>query len=577
MAIKGKKEKVVKKTWWRILSLITLMAVVVGCTTPAAPAANQEATSSEAAEPALIELDTEATVQSGDWMMVAPEENPKRGGTVTTAWGMAPTHFDMHQGGGCAGCAMMYNGLIMWNVADGYHTIVPALATEWTISDDQTVYTFTLREGVTFQDGTEFNAEDVVATFNRIIDPPSNLSISGIREQLAMVTSVTAVDDLTVEFTLAQVTPFFLEVLAGDSMVIYSSEELEANDNDLRGVTVPTGTGPFKFVEYIQGEKLVLEANPDYWNPELPYVERVEMLHVPAWPDRGTAVLTGQADFTFNGSVDTWLEAQNRPEMVTAQAPCLNSHMVAINNEHPPFDNPLVRRAIHLAVDRQAIIDAFTPVWEPAFVSRWLPVASPWATPYDEVLQMPGYRSDKTEDIETARQLLAEAGYPDGFETTFTAWTEASSSEVAVPAFAELLRSALNITGDIEVVERPRTNDVLSSGDFDLFKADIYASPVLDPYPLWNLTLRTGASQNWSKYSNPDFDALLDELALEVDPTARQELVNQGLDMLDENPPFFLIGFCAHSVIANQAVKGLSLENRAWSKYDRFETVWLDR
>lgn len=566
-----------KQMWWKALLLVTLVAVITGCTS-AAPAATDQTAAPTATVPAVIELDTEAAPMGADWVMKAPEENPKRGGTVTTAWGMAPTHFDLHQGGGCAGCGMIYNGLIMWNVADGYHTIVPALATEWSVSEDHLVYTFKLREGVTFQDGSEFNADDVVATFERIINPPDNLSISGIREQLAMVTSVMAPDPLTVEFTLAQPTPFFLEVLAGDSMIVYSAEELEANNFDLRGVTVPTGTGPFKFVEYVQGEKLVLEANTEYWNSELPYVDRIEMLHVPAWPDRGTAVLTGQADFTFNGSVDTWQEAQSRPEMVTAQAPCLNSHMIAINNEHPPFDDPLVRRAIHLAIDRQAIIDAFTPVWEPAFVSRWLPAASPWATPQEEVLQLPGYRPDKTEDIETARQLLAEAGYPDGFETTFTAWTEASSSEVAVPAFAELMRTALNITGEIKVVERPRTNDVLSSGDFDLFKADIYASPVLDPYPLWNLYLHTGASQNWSKYSNPDFDALLDnELALETDPEARQEIINRGLDMLDENPPFFLIGFCAHSVIANQAVKGLSITDRAWSKFDRFETVWLDR
>jgi peptide/nickel transport system substrate-binding protein len=510
-------------------------------------------------------------------MMAAPEENPKKGGTLTTAWGMSPTHFDIYQGGGCAGCAMMYNGLIMWNVADGYHTIVPALATEWTMSDDGTVYTFKLREGVKFQDGSDFNADDVLATFNRVLNPPSNVSIGGAKEQLSMVTSIEAPDDMTVVFTLAQATPYFLEVLAGDGMVVYSAEELEANNQDLRGVTVPTGTGPFKFVEYIQGEKLVLEKNPDYWNTNLPYVDRVEMLNVPAWADRGTAVLTGQADFTFNGSYDTWIEAQSRPEMVTAHAPCLNSHMVAVNNEKAPLDNPLVRRAIHLAVDRQAIIDAFTPVWEPAFVSRWLPAASPWATPQDEMLQMPGYRPDKTEDIATARDLLAQAGFPDGFKTSFTAWTEASSSEVAVPAFAETLRTALNITGDVVVVERARTNDVLSSGDFDMFKADIYASPVLDPYPLWNQYIRTGASQNFSKYSNPDFDKLLDELAVTLDPTARQEVINRGMDMLDENPPFILLGFCAHSVIANQAVKGLDITNRAWSKFDRFETAWLDR
>lgn len=565
-----------KKLWWKSLLVTLLVAIVAGCSTPPAASPSGSAAPAPTAPP-VIELDTDAVTMGADWMMVAPEENPKRGGTITTAWGMSPTHFDMHQGGGCAGCAMMYNGLIMWNVADGYHTIVPALATEWSVSEDQTVYTFTLREGVSFQDGTPFSAEDVIATFNRIINPPSNLSISGIREQLSMVSSITAVDDSTVEFTLSQPTPFFLEVLAGDSMVIYSSEELEANDFDLRGVTVPTGTGPFKFVEYIQGEKLTLEANTEYWNENLPYVDGVQLLHVPAWPDRGTAVLTGQADITFNGSYDTWLEAQSRPELVTAQAPCLNSHMFAINNTVPPFDDPLVRRAIHLAIDRQAVIDAFTPVWEPAFVTRWLPSASPWATPQEELLQMPGYRPDKTEDIETARQLLAEAGYPDGFETTFTAWTEASSSEVAVPAFAELLRTALNITGDIQVVERPRTTDILTTGDFNIFKADIYASPVLDPYPLWSLYLRTDASQNFSRYSNPDFDALLDELAVTTDPAARQDVINRGLDMLDENPPFILIGFCAHSVIAHESVKGLDITNRAWSKFDRFETAWLDR
>jgi peptide/nickel transport system substrate-binding protein len=554
---------------------VALVAIAAGCapTAPAAPGAAAPA----ATVPPVIELDTDTVTMGADYMMVAAEENPTRGGMLTTAWGMAPTHFDVHQGGGCAGCAMMYNGLIMWNVADGYSTIVPALATEWAASEDGLTYTFTLREGVTYSDGTPFDSADVVATFNRIISPPDNLSISGIREQLAMVESVTAVDATTVEFTLSRPTAFFLEVLAGDGMIIYSAEELEANSFDLRGVTVPAGTGPFRFVEYIQGERLVLEANPDYWNENLPYVDGVTMLHVPAWPDRGTAVLTGQADMTFNGSVDTWLEAQNRPELVTAQAPCLNSHMFAINNEQPPFDNPLVRRAIHLAIDRQAVIDAFTPVWEPAFVTRWLPSASPWATPQEEVLTLPGYRSDKTEDIETARQLLAEAGYPDGFETTFTAWTEASSSEVAVPAFAELLRTALNITGDIEVVERPRTTDILTGGEFSIFKADTYASPVLDPFPLWNLYLRTGASQNWSRYSNPDFDALLDELAITTDPAARQEVINRGLDILDENPPFILIGFCAHSVIASQAVKGIDITDRAWSKFDRFETVWLDR
>ena len=131
--------------------------------------------------------------------------------------------------------------------------------------------------------------------------------------------------------------------------------------------------------------------------------------------------------------------------------------------------------------------------------------------------------------------------------------------------------------GTMQVTVTRHGDGSWTTGGFNSFKADIYASPVLDPFPLWNLYLRTGASQNFSKYSNPDFDALLDELAVVTDPVERQEVINRGLDMLDENPPFVLIGFCAHSVIASKDVKGLDLLNRAWSKWDRFETVWLDR
>ena len=559
-----------KRLLWRNVLLISLvMALLAGCAGGPALAPVEA--------PAPIEQEVNTAAPATGELMKAPEASPKRGGFLKTAWGMNPTHFDLHQGGGCAGCNMMYDGLIMWNIVDGYRSIIPALAETWTLSDDQLSYTFTLREGVAFHDGTPFDADDVVATFNRIINPPANLSIAGIKEQLSMVASVSATDAQTVVFALKQPTSYFLEIMAGDDAIIYSAEELAANDNDLRELTVPTGTGPFRFVENIRGEKLTMEANPDYWNPELPYVDGIEMIHVAAWVDRGTAVLTGQADISWNVSVDTWEEGSTREELSTARAACLNSHMVAINNTKPPFDNPLVRRAIHLAVDRQALIDAFAPVWEPAFVTRWLPSASPFATPQEELLTMPGYRPDKTEDIAEAKRLMAEAGYPDGFETTFTAWTEASSSEVAVPAFAELLRTSLGIEGTIEVIERARTADVLSSGEFDLFKADTYASPILDPYPLWNTYLRTGASQNWSKYANPDFDALLDQLAAETDAAGRQTLVNQGLDLLDENPPFFLIGFCAHSAMWQDYVKGLSADQRLFSKWGRFETVWLDK
>lgn len=556
-------------------TLIALFSVVLAAC--AAPQPAQDAPPPTAAPAEAPEVVIDMSAPDPDYLMQAPEDSPKQGGILRTAWGANPTHFDIHQGGGCAGCSMIYDGLLMWDITNGYSSFVPALATAWDVSEDATQYTFHLREGVSFHDGTAFNADDVVATFSRIIDPPDNISIGGLREELEMVESVAAEDDMTVLFTLKRPTPFFLQILAGDNAVVYSDEELAANDQDLRGVTTPTGTGPFKFVEFIPGEKIVLEANADYWNPNLPYVDGIELLNVGAWADRGTAVLTGQADMSFNVSVDTWEEGSTRDDLGTARAPCLNSHMIAINNEVEPYNDPNVRRAIHLAVNRQQLIDTFAPVWEPAFVTRWLPLASPYATPQEELLTMPGYRPDKTEDIEEAKRLLAEAGYPDGFEASYTAWTEAASSEVAVPAFAELLRTSVGIEGTIKVVERALTTEVLRTGDFEMFKADIYATSILDPYPFWSSHLKTGGSQNWSRYSNPDFDAIVDQLATEIDPEQRQALVDQALDLLDENPPFFLIGFCAHSPMWSLDVKGLNLEARQWSKWGRFETVWLDR
>ncbi len=329
-----------KRSYWLLLNLLLLMAVVAGCAAPAAAPVAEPAAAGEAGGVIEREVVIDTAPKEEGWFMTAPEENPKQGGVLKTAWGANPTHFDIHQGGGCAGCGMVYDGLVMWNLMDGYGSIVPALATTWEVSEDQTVYTFNLREGVTFHDGEPFTSADVVATFNRIINPPDNISIGGLREELEMVQEVTAPDDSTVVFTLKRPTPFFMEILAGDSSIVYSKKTLEENDFDLRGVTVAPGTGPFKFVEFLPGEKIVLEANADYWNPNLPYVDGIELLHVAAWADRGTAVLTGQADFSFNVSVDTWTEGATRDDLGTARAPCLNSHMVAINNTNPPLDDP---------------------------------------------------------------------------------------------------------------------------------------------------------------------------------------------------------------------------------------------
>ena len=506
----------------------------------------------------------------------APEPAPKRGGIVRTAWGATTAHYDLHQGASAAVLANVYDLLVMRNLADGLRTIIPGLATSWEVSDDGLTYTFKIREGVTFHDGEPLTADDVSASFNRIVFPPEGM-VSVYRSELGPVESITALDPTTVEFALSSPWPILLEVLSNPALVIYSQKSLEANNQDLRREIAP-GTGPFVVTEALPGEKFVLEPNESYWNPELPYIDGIEMLHVPVWTDRGTAVLTGQANLSFNVSPQTWDEGATRDDIGTARLPCLNSHTAIINNENEPFNDPRVRRAIHLAVSKQNLIAAISATQEPVFLTAWMPVVAPYAPTEDELLTRPGYRPEKDEDIAEAKRLLAEAGYPDGFgPIDLVTASDPQHSGINGPAVQEELRRSLGIESEIRLVERGLLSELYQSGDFDIIVEGAFTSNLVDPTLLWNANLRTGASTNWSRYSNEEFDAILDQINAESDEAVRQELFDQGVAILDADPPFLLIGFCAHSAMWHNSVKGLALEDRLFSQFGRFETVWLDQ
>ncbi|MDQ3657291.1 MAG: ABC transporter substrate-binding protein, partial [Chloroflexota bacterium] len=506
----------------------------------------------------------------------APEPDPQRGGVVRTAWGATTAHYDLHQGASSAVLANVYDLLVMKNLADGLRTIIPGLATSWEIADDGLTYTFTLREGVTFHDGEPFTADDVVATFSRILFPPEGM-VSVYRSELGPVESVTALDPTTVEFVLSSPWPVFLEVLTNPALVIYSQKSLEENNQDLRRDIAP-GTGPFVVTEALAGEKFVFARNEAYWNPELPYIDGIEMLHVPVWTDRGTAVLTGQANLSFNVSPETWEEGATREDIGTARLPCLNSHTAIINNEHEPFNDPRVRRAIHLAVSKQNLIAAISATQEPVFLTTWMPVVAPYAPTAEELATRPGYRPEKEEDIAEAKRLMAEAGYPDGFgPVDLVTASDPQHSGINGPAVQEELRRSLGIESEIRLVERGLLSELYQSGDFDIIVEGAFTSNLVDPTLLWNANLRTGASTNWSRYANEEFDAILDQIVAESDEAVRQELFDQGVAILDDDPPFLMIGFCAHSAMWHDSVKGLALEDRLFSQFGRFETVWLDQ
>ena len=542
---------------------------------PTAPPAAQAApTQAPAAPVAIVEP---AMMECKVGCLMSPDPNPKRGGEVKTAWGATTKHYDIHQGGAPHILTSFYNKLIGLDPTRGLAEITPELATSWDIASDGMSFTFKLREGVKFHDGSDFNADDVVATFDRIIFPEKYEGmISTSKSLFDAIDAVEKVDDFTVKFTLKEPRVWQFDLFSSTGAVVYPSDFLEANSNDLRTVIAP-GTGPFKFVKENKEEFWQFEANANYWNPELPYVDAVKMQHVPSWTDRGTAVLTGNADFSWNVSVDTWEEGSDRDNISNALLPSFGSLDVRWNNAKAPFDDIKVRRAIHLAMNRHDASAVYRE--EVQLVTRWMGKGAEGAMSDEDLFKLPGYRKDNSEDIAEAQRLLAEAGYPNGEGLrTFSLVSAAvpGHSEVLAPFFQNQLKTNLGIDIKISVVERALLVEEFKK-DFDFVQTGTSAAPIANPTPMWHLNWGTGGSQNHAKYSNAEFDAILKQLDAELDPAKREMLFRQAEDLLDANPPQYNYGFTAHSPMWNNVVKGLRLDERVAAEWGRFETVWLDR
>jgi ABC-type transport system substrate-binding protein len=548
---------------------------------PAAPAPTQAPAPTAAPAPTQPPAATATPIpsqaqqsQGADAGLLRPTDGtPKRGGTLNLAFGVTTAHYDIHQGGSASALTHLYNNLIRFNITDGLKTIVPDLAKSWQVAPDGLSYTFQLRSGVQFHDGTPFTADDVVATFSRIIKPPAGIAITS-NALFSQVASIEKTADMEVKFTLKKPQAFFLEVLSNTDMIIYPKKALDDNKQDLRKVLAP-GTGAFKYQDYKEAEKWTLVKNPNYWDKELPYLDTLVLQHVPNWPDRGTAVLTAQSDMTWNASRDTWSEGSSKNVQVN-KLPNFSGYFVIYNTSVKPFDDPRVRQAINLAVSRQDLIQAFiTQEW--INLTRWVPHGDEYATPQDTIGTLPGYRPDKTADRAKAKQLLSDAGFPNGIPNVdFLVGNVAAHTQIMAPAIQDQLKQYLGIEAKIRVQERSLLVEQEKSGTFTMV-LDVPGGSIPDFSPIANLYFRSGASANFGKFSNKQFDDLLAQSDAELDHTKRKALLDQMQDILDQDPPWLNIGYTFHLPMWQPYVKGISMDKHIFSQWSRVETAWLDK
>ena len=514
------------------------------------------------------------------FVLRAAQANPTRGGVVKTAWGATAANFDLHAGGPSWVMGIAYNSLIRKNPNDGLRSVIPSLAVDWEFDPQGLGWTFHLRDDVKWHDGTDFSAEDVKATFDRIINPPEGI-VMGPRSLFETVSSVEAIDPLTVRFTVSEPRSWMFDLFnhwgVGTHMNIYSKKSLEENDFDLRRVEIAPGTGPFILKEHLSAERWVWEANPDYWNPELPYVDGVTNLHVPSGEDRGTAVITGIADFTWNTGTSAWNEAKKRPNLGAARLANFGTIQTLWNPNKAPFNDVKVRRALFLSINRHDFSKVYAS-FAAVNPSRWMSPAGEGAVSFEELVTIPGYRVDNTEDIVEAKRLLAEAGYPNGDglpEFDLVSSAGPTALETIGPFIADQF-SQLGIKVKLRGVERSLVPEEFKK-DFDLVTNTSFHSPTVNHTPLWLIQWTTNASQNFSGYSNPAFDEVVAELNRAPTPAERASLFRKGEDLLDQDPPQIVHGFTDHLPVWQNYVKGINIELRSFTEWGRFETVWLDR
>ena len=519
-------------------------------------------------------------------MMASSDSEPKRGGVIRTAGPIEMAHFDLHQGAPAyTGITNVYNNLTYRNLGDGLRGVVPDLATGWEVSEDGLTYTFSLRENAKWHDGVGFTGADVIATFDRILNPPDGVNTASIKQSFEPVESVKLNDLYTVEFTLKRPTPWFVEVLGAAPHfgypVMYPKHFLDLHDQNVRE-DIPPGTGAFKYKDRVQGEYLEMEANLDYWNPALPYVDGIKAMHIPVWANRGAAVLTSVVDFTWNGNQETWKKAMAEPENFHGSNPPINGvSALWMNNEMKPFDDSRVRRALQCGLDKTYHREVAGAIALPNYQARWLSKANPYHMSDAEILKQPCWRTDeagRAADIKIAKDLLADAGYADGFHIEAIGNNTPAGGEVVGVAWLQQAEDILGITSEIKIIERGMEGEALVDGQWHVAFVTGTGSDVPDPTAQWNGIYRCGAEGNYYNYCNPEFDSqILDRLLVEFDPVVRAELFNKAMDMLDENPPGWIASGGSGLPMGHVGVKGIMIHDLGGYPWGRYETVWLER
>lgn len=415
--------------------------------------------------------------------------------------------------------------------------IHPGLATEWEVSPDGLVYTFKLREGVKFHDGTDFNADAVVFNFERWAngDEESFYYYGSMfggygDDEKHVIKEVKAVDPLTVQFTLKKPLTPFLKNLAMSPFGIASPDAVKKH-GDKFGEN-PVGTGPFVFVEWKRNERIVVEKNPNYWKEGQPKLGKVVFVTIPDNTARLNALLSGEIHLADGLNNTDKGQLEGNSNFAAINRPPMNVGYLGLTNTRGPLKDVKVRQALNYAVNKQEIIDAF-------FAGQADPAINPMPSSIE------GFNSnvkDYEYDPEKAKALLAEAGYPDGFEMDLWAVPIPRPYMPEGQKTAEILQAQfakVGVKAKIVSFEWATYLDKARKGEADAFLLG-WTGDNGDADNFLNVLLSGDKidSNNYARYNNAEVTKLLADAQSELDMKKREEMYHKAQELIKADAPW---------------------------------------
>ena len=473
----------------------------------------------------------------------------------------------------------VFNNLVIFDQHVPQNTlqsIVPDLATSWSWNEDGTELSFRLREGVHWHDGRPFTAKDVQCTWDMLLGrSAARFRINPRKSWYWNLDRVTANGDYQATFHLKQPQPALLALLASGYSPVYPCH---VPPQDMR--QHPIGTGPFKFVSYKQNEAIRVTRNRDYWKPDRPYLDGIEWTII---PNRSTALLAfvaGKLDMTFPYEVTVPLlkdiESQ-APQAICELRPRGVSSTLIVNRNAAPFDNPDLRRAMALTLDRRSFIDVLSGGQGDIGGAMLPPPEGLWGMPPERLRALPGYDPDVQKNRGEAREIMQRLGYgPDNpLAVKVAARNIPLYRDPAVMLIDQL--KEISIAGELDIVETANWNPKVTRRDYMVGLENTGSAVVDDPDQQLYESYACESDRNFTGYCNRRLEDLFHQQSRETDLQRRRELVWDIDRTLQEEGARPVIFHTRGATCWHPQVKGLTtMVNSIYNGW-RMEDIWLDK